>query len=127
MKRENLFRGKRPNSGKWIQGYLFENDLSSWILSEKFPTPECSCEVLAETVGQFTGAFDAQINGEMVFKDDIIENCDTNELQIVYWNEDKLAWYCKYLYNFNRIVSLADSLGNLNKKVGNIHDNPELI
>lgn len=76
---------------------------------------------------QFTGRFDAQIDGNEVFEADIIENCDTKELQVVYWNDDKSAWYCKYVNSFNRIVSLADSLGNLNKKVGNIFENPELV
>jgi hypothetical protein len=78
-------------------------------------------------VMQFTGREDAQINGNEVYECDIIENCDTKELQIVYWNEDKAAWYCRYVYDENRIVSLADSLGNLNKKVGNIFENHELL
>ena len=78
-------------------------------------------------VMQFTGREDAKINGNEVYECDIIENCDTKELQIVYWNEDKAAWYCRYVYDENRIMSLADSLGNLNKKVGNIFENPELL
>jgi hypothetical protein len=80
-----------------------------------------------QILSQYTGVDDADINGNEVFDGDIIENCDTKGLEIVYWNEDKAAWYCRYVGDEKRIVSLADSLGNMNKKVGNIFENPELI
>lgn len=76
---------------------------------------------------QYTGLKDAHINGEEIYDCDIIENCDTKELQVVYWNEDKAAWYCRYVCDYKRIVSLSDSIGNLNKKVGNIYETPELL
>ena len=76
---------------------------------------------------QFTGREDAEINGTEVYESDIIENCDTKALQVVYWNDDKAAWYCRYVDDEKRVVSLSDSLGNLNKVVGNIYENPELI
>lgn len=78
-------------------------------------------------VMQFTGRSDAEINGTDVFEGDIIENCDTKELQIVYWNEKEAAWFCQYIDDKKRTVSLADSLGNLNKVVGNIFSNPEML
>lgn len=76
---------------------------------------------------QFTGMNDSAIDGEEIYTGDIIENCDTKSLQIVYWNYDKCAWYCYYVGDENRIVSLSDSIGNLNKKVGNIFENPNLL
>jgi len=76
---------------------------------------------------QFTGKYDADINGRKIFDTDIIENCDTKELQVVYWNEGKAAWYCRYIKDSDIIVSLADSLGSLNKKIGNSYENPELL
>ena len=71
---------------------------------------------------QYTGSDDAEINGTEVFEGDIIENCDTKDLQEVYWNEDKAAWWCNYINQKGRIVSLNESLGNLNKVVGNIYE-----
>ena len=79
------------------------------------------------TIMQFTGIEDAYINGTEVYEGDIIENCDTKALQIVYWNEYKAAWYCRYVEDEKRIVSLSDSIGNLNKVIGNIFENNELV
>lgn len=76
---------------------------------------------------EYTGREDSEINGKQIFDSDIIENVDTKDLQVVYWNEDEAAWYCRYVNDGKRIVSLSDSLGNLNKKVGNIYENPELL
>ena len=75
---------------------------------------------------EFTGREDAEINGVEVWEGDIIENCDTKELQIVYWNKHKAGWYCKY-DGEDRIVSLEESLGNLNKVIGNIYENASLL
>ncbi len=75
---------------------------------------------------QFTGRQDAEINGEDIYESDIIENCDTKELQVVEWSNDKAAWVCRYV-SFNRIVTLEHSLGNLNKKVGNIYEHSNLL
>ena len=76
-----------------------------------------------EMLMQFTGCEDAQINGNEVWESDIIENCDTKELQVVYWNEEEAAWYCRYVNDESRIVSLAKSLKNLNKVIGNVYEN----
>ena len=84
-------------------------------------------EVIPETIGQFTGLTDSDIDGSLVFEGDVIENCDTKQLQVVFWHEEKAAWYCRYIIDSDRIVSLANSIGNLNKVIGNIHDSPELL
>lgn len=76
---------------------------------------------------QFTGREDSKIDGVEVYDGDIIENCDSKELQIVYYNKQESAWYCRYINDEKRIVSLTDSLGNLNKVIGNIHENPDLL
>lgn len=127
--REILFRGKRKDNGEWVYGDFLKSycvyvgyEASSAIYDGKR-----FYEVIPETVSQFTGLTDCDIDGILVFDGDIIENCDTKDLQIVFWNEDKAAWYCRYVIDEFRFVSLADSIGNLNKVIGNIHDNPELL
>ena len=123
---EILFRGQKEN-GEWLYGDLVHYGDKILIFSENAQNSPDYYEVKPETVGQFTGREDAYINGTEVYDGDIIENCDTKALQIVYWNEDEAAWYCRYVEDEKRIVSLSDSLGNLNKVVGNIIENPELL
>ena len=131
--REIKFKGKRADNGDWVIGSLvmvcdgeslrrypcivisFNHDAFDWH------------EVIPETVAQLTGAYDAGNNGKEVFEGDIIQNCDNDLFQEVYYDEDRYAWYCRYIYDRRRLVSLRESLGNLNKVFGNIHDNLELI
>jgi len=120
------FRGKRLDNQKWVEGFYFTNGAQHGIIYAGSFSGAWT-EIDPTTVGQFTGREDALINGVEVYGDDIIENCDTKELQIVYWNDDEAAWYCRYINDKNRVVSLADSLGNLNKVIGNVTDNPELL
>jgi uncharacterized phage protein (TIGR01671 family) len=103
-------------------GHIYQDARNRWDISDQ--AIESAYDDLI--VMEFTGMYDSYIDGKEVFESDIIKNCDTHELQIVYWNEKAAAWYCKY-HNSDRIVSLADSLGNLNKKIGNIYENPELL
>jgi len=126
--REIKFRGKRADNGEWVYGYL-----SRILGQEQGDTVivdwgnKTYYIVTPETIGQFTGAYDAGNNGKEVFEGDIIQNCDNDLFQEVYYDEDRYAWYCRYIYDKRRLVSLRESLGNLNKVLGNIHDNPELI
>jgi len=126
MNREIKFRGLYKNI--WVKGNLLvvtANDGSvTYQIERSVQSDFAKYEVDGKSVGQFTGREDAQINGNEVWESDIIENCDTKELQVVYWNEDEASWYCRYVNDESRIVSLADSLGNLNKKIGNIYESP---
>ena len=42
-----------------------------------------------ESIEQFTGLQDAEINGKDIYDGDIIQNCDTNDYQVVYWNYEQ--------------------------------------
>lgn len=138
--REILFRGKTIKNGDWAEGDLVINRPSrTYRIFVDFANVrhgnftdtglhECSGElyvVYEETLGQFTGLTD--VTNKDIWEGDIIKNVDTEELQVVFWNNEKAAWYCRYMGDANSIVSLHDSIGNLNEKIGNIHDNPELL
>lgn len=67
--REILFRGKRVDTGEWVEGYycnhphLFSGVLQSYIFIPSYDaeTGKGNCmiySVIPETVGQFTGLFD---------------------------------------------------------------------
>lgn len=117
MNREIKFRVWDTKSNKWVYPVLdITNDFNDHLKDGG-----------GRIYMQYTGTEDAGLDGEEIYEDDIIENVDTGRLQVVYWNSDKSAWYCRYVYDKERIVSLRDSLGNLNKKIGNIHNNPSII
>jgi len=153
MKRENLYRGKRPNSGKWIYGFPYQENGFAWILSERFKSPECSCEVIEETLSESTGLISQKHKTNIdprIFEDDVFrctketdEGEDITSYLVVMLIKQRAAFYlvpiCHYYiikdndvseeaefsWLFNE-ASLSDfSLDSQLMKVGNIHDNPE--
>lgn len=138
--REILFRGKRTDTGEWIEGYFEKYNGCSYINlqterlnSGGYPIREF-VEVIPETVGQFTGLTDK--NGKRIFEGDIgffkqTDGAKRNGKRIictgkvVYWN--KTASYA---------VESKDEAGvkyfdyfpiNDFEIIGNVHDNPELL
>ena len=139
--REILFRGKRIDDGKTVEGLYIFDGFKHYIV--KFHTDENAFgtlypvdetfEVTPETVGQFTGLTDR--NGKRIFEGDIIdasaERWDAcgpaghdSPIIPVAWSKDNCGFdpFANYdcdcgvfIYANNCIV------------IGNIHDNPELL
>ena len=81
--RESLFRGKRKDNGKWVEGCLYyfhceskiENEIRSFIiLPDALIDNENEFEVIPETVGEWTGMSDK--NGVKIFEGDIVQEED---------------------------------------------------
>ncbi len=133
--REMLFRGKRTDNGKWVEGRgIIKNKYWASILTATFigsyrVRPEYDVNefsVIPETVGQYTGLADK--NGKKIFEGDILEftNNDGEKTHYeIFWNEAKSAWYIREHHGFE------DDCIEWNPKqfkiIGNIYDNPELM
>lgn len=142
--REILFRGKRRDNGKWWYGsYLFlhtkpmdwtgmrvgKAEDVHYIIDET----DLNYAVDPETIGQYTGLTDK--NGKKIFEGDIIRHhndCPDSEIKeigIVFWDEEYCGWRRTSNGKFHHgvIDTYRLSLNCVYEKIGNIHDNPELM
>ena len=86
--REILFKAKRKDNGKWVEGYLFDNGFDGeekkyfigGLIIEKYNGTACDewditgidfYEIDPETICQFTGMTDK--NGVRIWNNDIVE------------------------------------------------------
>lgn len=146
--REILFRGKRKDNGKWIEGYYFErkdtqgNIIESVILVDAYEqitsgqryvrsnlNQECF-RVDSRTIGQFTGLTDK--NGTKIFEGDIVRDMGGTVYPVVF---ELTGFYLKYApphshgFHFD-LLPLSNywhAHGSIIEVIGNIHDNPELL
>jgi len=141
--REILFRGKRVDNGEWVYGFHIKNIKikASYILTgyiEVGYDEICSWEeylVILETVGQYTGIQDK--NGKKIFEDDLIKikNSKGNGSPGIYkviFKKGVFGYEENKLFGSLRIWISAiwmpdDDLENFMEKVGDIHNNPELL
>lgn len=144
--RDILFRAKRKDNGKWIEGGYTEHDGKSFIVIWTRYSPDtrdwdtveyyennphytsCLIEVIPETVCQYTGLTDK--NGRKIFEGDILEVCtfgfnpERFVTEVIY---EKCAFRLKNGRNMfycgqSNFAKMDDA-----KVIGNIFDNPELI
>ena len=124
MKRRIKFRGRC--AGAWRRGdhltYAGGDVIKHWSGSI---SPEY--DVIPETVGQFTGAYD--FNGNEIYEGDICEVFvdDVMYLIVILWDEENLRLECFYLNGRKSFVKLTRSTCKNFYVVGNVHDNPEFI
>ena len=129
--REILFRGKRTDTGKWIEGFYCRTP--RWTLNN-IPV---SCiiktdgivfhEIIPETVGQYTGLTDK--NGTKIFEGDILSGYlddlfpEEESRYEVIWHD--YGWHIRS----NGFLDTPDNgwLKENFEVIGNIHDNPELL
>lgn len=138
MKREILFRGKRVDTGEWVEGDLISNNVivgGIIELNEEYFNTEFWCVVDPETVGQFTGLFDKK--GRKIFDGDVLSTPNPpieNLIHIVEWSDRLNGWFAKNIDNLNSNYGHGSiQLWVYNKStqkdyevIGNIYDNLEL-
>lgn len=124
MKREILFKGKRVDTGEWVEGSLIGNDVIVGKIvefEEDYFCTEFWYKVDPETVGQFTGMTDKK--GKKLFEGDIYSMGEKNILYVVIF--DKSQFIGKQVGN--RSLAGLEYWKSDIEIIGNIHDNPELL
>ena len=118
--REILFRGKKIDNDEWTYGFYFEHSIDgqkySYIKYQTFDEGFVTNEVVADTVGQFTGLCDK--NGRKIFEGDIVESPHGTQ-GVVEWQNAE----CAFLVNIGDDWQTMDDCTY--EVVGNIYDNKE--
>jgi len=79
MERETLFKGKRVDNGKWVEGGIYINLKKECFIITGFNkqrTETYFCQVIPETVGEYIGLKDK--NSKKIFEGDIYTASSNN-------------------------------------------------
>lgn len=132
MEREILFRGKRKDNGKWVEGYLLKYspiyEETTYILP-LHSVCVSDIEVDPKTICQYTGLTDK--NGRKIFEGDICDRKEKFPEIVMYHNGD---WTLDYSYangkesgyNYCNLGFYVENKMGV-EVIGNIYDNPELL
>ena len=134
MESRYLYRGKRIDNGKWVEGYLSypfcteKGNESYYFYAKDSLGFFCRCAVDASTVCQCTGLKDKR--GKLIWENDIIKN-DKGNLYKAFWQDDhyQFSWVCVKSeklpigakWNFDCFRGYEIEIA------GNAFDNPELL
>ena len=130
MNREIKFRGITFFGNRWVYGYYEVFEAEAYIIDEGE-----RYSVIAETVGQYTGLKDC--DGVEIYEGDIVCYNDYTSVykpkltgEIMYYQLQLCIFDKKQMYNkYHSLPYNEDMAFTIKKikKIGNIHDNPELL
>ncbi|MDE5575790.1 MAG: hypothetical protein K2J11_00180 [Oscillospiraceae bacterium] len=134
MNEKFLSRGKREDTEKWVEGYYVElpEDQHGKKLHLIIGLDGQYNRIIPETVGQYTGK---ELHGEKLFVGDIVEDYEdyddkwgypaTNYARsVIIWDEEN---FC-YAFNTDGYIQpFSDWEWETTTKIGNIHDNKQML
>ena len=132
--REILFKAKRKDDGKWIEGCYISSHEGTFIQTkcvEHYCVPAVSCKkVIPETLCQFTCLTDK--NGKKIWENDIFQCTDetmVTQKDLIKYNETHASF--ARLRNTKKLglqyLWIDEATCNHGEVIGNIFDNKELL
>ena len=118
--REILFRGKRKDTREWVYGSIILTSLKKFFIYKNYK----KCEVIPETVGQYTGLTDK--NGlTKIFEGDVVKS-----IAAWYVVEFENGGYGLRPFGKGKLIPIMGH-GNFNENevevIGNVYDNQEIL
>ena len=125
MERIHLYRGKRLDNGGFIEGSLTVDCHGNCCIYHPLNVPIVGgfqyFDIDPETVGQYTGIDDREV--EKIFEGDIFKIGAENNIYTV-----RFDYGCFLAYEDDVQAGILAELSTMFiKKIGNIHDNKELL
>ena len=136
MESRYLYRGKRIDNGKWVEGYLSypfcteKGNESYYFYAKDSLDFFCHCVVDASTICQCTGLKDK--NGKLIGENDIVK-CG-NKTELVGWDQNfaswrlpKRGWFYRHIYGDAYSSEDCEVIGNIFDNLDRLDDDDETI
>ncbi len=127
MNREIIFKAKRKDNGKWVEGYyyqIWEKGYILWGMTNNMPD---MVEVNPDTICQYTGLTDK--NGRKIWENDILRRDGYWDIRIEFENGAFMVRNADKVQYINRVACTPISTFDIKayEVIGNIFDNAELL